>query len=379
MARRVTMHVGLAKTGTTYLQRVCYTNRRLLKRNGVLYPGAKRASHFKASLDLREVKFKGHEYPDSEGAWSRLADSVNGYDGTALVSHETLGRATPSAIDKALSSFDTDDVQIVFTVRDLARQVPAVWQEQLKNQNTIRYQDFLDAIFGSEQGRQRDGKFWTGQDIIALAKRWADVIGPQRVTLVTVPPSGGDPQELWRRYREAVGLPDLDYDLTVAGNSSLGVVEAEILRRLNPRLPDLTWPEYEYRIKRRFAEFELGASGSSGRIVVPLQWQPEVERIAADMRTSIETAGYRIVGDLDDLRPTFPESTGPLPDELPDDVVLDHALRVLGRLAAAPDPEPVAVPKPRSGRKARQPQEPVSYRRRVRALAGRARARIVRG
>jgi hypothetical protein len=165
----------------------------------------------------------------------------------------------------------------------------------------------------------------------------------------------------------------------VAGNSSLGVVEAEILRRLNPRLPDLTWPEYEYRIKRRFAEFELAASSSSGRLVVPPQWQPDVERISADMRTSIEAAGYRVVGDVDDLRPTFPESTSPFPDDLTDDVVLDQTLRVLGRLAAAPDPEPVTVPKPRARNKMPRPREATGYRRRVRALAGRARARIVRG
>ena len=102
MSRTVHLHVGIAKTGTTYLQRTLYANRRALERNGTCYPGREPAAHFFGSLDLRGTTFKGHVYDGVAGAWGRLVALADEFEGTALISHETLAhrprpRATSSA------------------------------------------------------------------------------------------------------------------------------------------------------------------------------------------------------------------------------------------------------------------------------------------
>ena len=83
MARTVFLHVGLAKTGTTYLQRILDSNRELLGATVCCTRGP-RADHFKASLDLRGTTFQGHTYAGSAGAWDRLVDEVDRYEGPRL-------------------------------------------------------------------------------------------------------------------------------------------------------------------------------------------------------------------------------------------------------------------------------------------------------
>jgi hypothetical protein len=370
VARTVFLHVGLAKTGTTYLQRILDSNRELMRRNGVLYPGARRADHFKASLDLRGTTFQGHTYAGSAGAWGRLVDEVDRYDGAAVISHETLARVRRPLIDETVAGFDTDDVRIVMTARDLARQVPAIWQERLKNRSVETYAHFIDSIFASEHGRRRRGLFWEVQDLVGLTRRWGAVVGPEKITIVTVPPSGGDPHELWRRFASALELPDLPYDLEVQSrNASLGVVEAELLRRLNPRLPELTWPEYEYRIKHRFAELNLASYQTAGRLTVPREWHDEVRRISKETVAFLEQSRCRVIGDLTDLAPQLREPFTDAAAGVDDAVVLDLALRVLGRFAAHPD-RAEGVPRRRG--------TPLRPLRKVAALARRVTARIRR-
>ena len=41
------------------------------------------------------------------------------------------------------------------------------------------------------------------------------------------------------------------------------------MRRLNPAVAELSWPEYESRVKKRFAEKTLVTFSNSGRLKVP--------------------------------------------------------------------------------------------------------------
>ncbi len=55
MARRVFWHIGLPKTGTTYLQDVLWSNREgQLRRSGLLLPGTGHREHLGAALEVQE-------------------------------------------------------------------------------------------------------------------------------------------------------------------------------------------------------------------------------------------------------------------------------------------------------------------------------------
>lgn len=342
MSRTVYLHVGIAKTGTTYLQRTLFANRVLLERSGTRYPGPGPAAHFFGSLDLRGATFQGHSYRKVEGAWGRLVAQADAFDGRTLISHETLAHATPADISRAVSGFATDDVRVVITCRDLARQLPAMWQEKVKNRSTTRYHAFLSktlADWSASDGPR--GAFWRAQHLEGLVNRWAEQVGSAGVYVVTVPPRGAPPQELWRRFAMAAELPDVPYVFDEdGGNTSMGVAEAEMLRRLNPLLNDvLDWPQYDTLVKKGLAVQVLGRLGSHGRLTLPSAWRPQVAEIAASTVAFLESADVTVIGDPADLIPAFDDNgdeESRQPADLADADVLDVALRVVATLLAGP-------------------------------------------
>ncbi len=96
MSKRVLLHVGTPKTGTSYLQDVLFRNRRTLAAAGILYPADRFDAHFLAALDLMRLPWGGLE-DEAIGAWDRLAAQVRGLDGTAIISHEILATASRGA------------------------------------------------------------------------------------------------------------------------------------------------------------------------------------------------------------------------------------------------------------------------------------------
>lgn len=350
MSRTVYLHIGLAKSGTTYVQHLLQANRALLEENGFLFPGPKMSAHFLAALDLSGAALGGHRPEDTEGAWSRITEMANKHSGTTLISHEMLAPIPADVIDKCVRDFDTPDVRIVLTARDFGRQVPAVWQERVKNGSAERYGEFLESIFGSD--RARAGGFWRMQYLVDISSRWADAVGADRLTIVTVPKSGADPRELWNRFGTAVELPDLDFNFdSDRANRSLGVAESELLRRLNGHLPELAWPQYVRRVKRRLAEESLAAASTSDRLVVPGNYQQEVIRVAEETIGHVARLGCHVVGDLDDLRPSFPTSNPLTPEAVTDSDLLELALGQLGNYVSrppTPKPEPAPVEQPRN-------------------------------
>jgi hypothetical protein len=344
------LHVGVAKTGTTYLQRLLFANRALLRSNGVLYPGDRPAAHFLASMDLRGAGFGGHEYPGAAGMWKRLTADANAFSGITVISHETLARTRRKTIEQAVEGFKTDDVRVVLTTRDLGRQIPAVWQENVKNRNDQTYTDFLENVLVGvppvdpdkhDTELIRPASFWRTQDLPGLVKRWAAIVGPEKLVVVTVPQPGAERNELWRRFATAVELPDVPYSFDLESeNVSLGAAEAELLRRMIPLVPEtVEWPQWEVRVKRRFAERTLAPIQSAGKIVVPPQWHADVAEISERMIRRLKKLEVPVVGDLDDLRPRFEKATGPLPDDVPESALLSSAVAVLSTMASR-TPEP---------------------------------------
>lgn len=348
MSSTVHLHVGIAKTGTTYLQRTLFRNRSEMERHGTLYPGPVPAAHFYASLDLRRAQFQDHVYEQVDGAWARLVAQADGFAGETVVSHETLAHTKPEAIRQAVADFATDDVRVVVTARDLGRQIPAVWQEKLKNRGEQSYDSYLTRLFdiSRREPAERNG-FWNAQDVTALVARWAAVVGTGNVTVVTVPPPGADRLELWRRFASATRLPDIDYSFPERDNSSLGVAEAELLRRVNPLLAETVgWTDYDRLIKRRLAEGVLGPLSTQGRLTVPAPWRARVDELSAEQVAGLAELGVSVVGDLADLMPVGPDEDAETrqPGELSDGDLLATAVRVVADLASAQRRAPAPAP-----------------------------------
>jgi hypothetical protein len=321
---RVILHVGTPKSGTTYLQDLFWDSRPALAEAGVLCPGDSPAAHFLAALDLADGNFHGWQDPAVPGAWERLAEAARAHTGTTLISHELLGDLSEDAIARVLAALDFAEVHVVVTARDLGRQLPAVWQEDVKNRHFLPFQDFLSIVrpgsgladvprpaAGREEGHA--AAFWLRQDVPALLRRWGATLPGDRLHLVTVPPSGADPATLWRRFAAVLGV-----DPTIARlpegrrNRSLGRAESEVLRRLNEKLGyTVEWPLYESRITHLLGRVTLPERPHSAALTVPDSARQWVAARADTMIADLAALGARVVGDLEDLRIPAVDPAGP--------------------------------------------------------------------
>ena len=317
MTRRVLLHVGAPKTGTSFVQDILFTHRATLRERGILYPADRHDAHFLAALDLMELPWGGLER-EAGGAWDRLVAEVRDWPGTAIISHEILGTASRVQVARALESLGAHsgtEVHLVYSSRDLVRQIPAEWQENVKHRRTKPYGRFLENLRDEQRSAEVAQWFWGVQEVPDVLDRWAESLPRDRVHLVTVPPPGSSPTLLWERFAGLFGIDAAEFAPTDRANTSLGVPESAMVRRLNERLNDVL-PNHHYRtfVRELLVHRNLSSRPGSPRLSLP----EDAYRWASDLGRSwvseLALRGYDVVGDLDDLVP------GPaLPFTDPDD------------------------------------------------------------
>ena len=335
MTRKVLLHVGTPKTGTSYLQDVLFRNRETLERAEILYPADRFDAHFLAALNLMQLPWGGLE-SEAHGAWDRMAAAVRAWPHTAIISHEILATASRTQIARALSSLGHPDteVHLVLSVRDLVRQIPAEWQENVKHRSAFSYHDFLATI----RDPAREGRvapwFWGVQEIPDILNRWAADLPPERVHLVTVPAPGGPPDLLWERFCEAFGIGDLDLDREgERTNPGLGVPEIALMRRINLKVNSAVPPtRYRPLVRELLAHQTLSRRTGSPRLTLPPDVHPWAQQLAGAWIDEIKARGYHVVGDLGDL--LGPPATVPYadPDHPVESEVADAALDAIRAL-----------------------------------------------
>ncbi len=335
MTRRVLLHVGAPKTGTSFVQDILFTHREVLRERGILYAADRHDSHFLAALDLMELPWGGLER-QAGGAWDRLADEVRAWPGTAIISHEILGTASRVQVDRALASLRGDDedaeIHVVYSARDLVRQIPAEWQENVKHRRTKKYGTFLATLQDPGRTSEVAQWFWGVQEVPDVLDRWAGTLPRERVHIVTVPPPGASPTLLWERFAGLFDLDPAEFRPGDRANASLGVPESAMVRRLNKRLNDVL-PNEHYRLLVRELLVHQHLSGRSGsaRLALP----EDVHRWASELGRSwvseLALRGYDVVGTLDDLVPGDPRPYAD-PDTCEERLVAEAALDALATM-----------------------------------------------
>jgi hypothetical protein len=305
VSKRVLLHVGTPKTGTSYLQDVLFRNRRTLAAADILYPADRFDAHFLAALDLMRLPWGGLE-AEAVGAWDHLAEQVRAHRGTAIISHEILATASRAQAGRALESLghgSGTEIHLVLSARDLVRQIPAEWQENVKHRSAITYGAFLDQIQDPLRESRIATWFWGVQELPDILNRWGHDLPPEQVHLVTVPPAGGPHQLLWKRFSVALGLDGLDLDLEgERSNPSLGAPETALVRRIN-RAANRELPPADYRplVRELLAHQTLSRRAASPRLALPPDVHPWTQQVTAAWVAEIEQRGYDVVGDLHDL------------------------------------------------------------------------------
>lgn len=300
----VCLHVGAMKSGTSYLQHVLSSNREALLAAGVLFPGRRWRDQVLAAEDAVGILPKGKQA--TPGAWRALAEEVMAFEGpTSVISMESLSAGDRAAAERVVESFPGRRVKVILTARDLARVVPAQWQESIKNGAPLAYDKFL-ALISTKGAKRLPGAraFWGPQDLGRILRTWQPFVEPADLVVVTVPGAGAPRDVLWQRFSEAAELPRLDVDLTVAANESLGATSAELMRQLNRLAQKRDLPRQTQAVlKQTLAKQILSQRAESEPILeLPDAYRAWAARASDQIIDDITTVSPTVIGDIDDLR-----------------------------------------------------------------------------
>ena len=232
MVDRVFVHIGLPKTATSYLQTIIWSNREELRSRGVVVPGAERRDHLWASRTVRQEPRQDRAQERQRTAWARLRSELAGAEGTGLVSHEFFAAAATEQAEAMVAALAPAEVHLVVTAREPLGLFTASWQESLKNGSTTPMPDYGRTVSDKPSVIWN----WRTLDLRLVLERWTAAVPAERVHVLVLDPTAPR-EDVWHRFGDVVGFPTEGIDLSGSfPNPSMGVAEAETLRRVNGRL-----------------------------------------------------------------------------------------------------------------------------------------------
>jgi len=381
MTRRVVLHIGAMKTGTTYVQQVLFEHRDVLHERGVLVPGRRWSDQVHAVQDLLDM-------PDDDpavtgrrggsglaGSWDGLvSEVVASEDEVAVVSMEFLSFATLPYAERAVAAFGDAEVRVVLTVRDAAAVAPAQWQTAVVSGGTDDWPTFqrgvrratgvVGKVLNRLQHDEARETFLRAQLVPRILETWAGAAGVGALRVVTMPPPGSPRGLLWERFCRAAGIDGRNCERADRANESLGYASTELLRRVNLALDLSSQTEHNKTVKDHLAQRALASRSGEERARLDPDTAAAAMGFNEVTRAAVATAGLEVVGDLGDLpvhaedatAPIDPRQEPPGPEEL---------------LAAARTAYPVMVAlcRRRAGRIADRGGRP-RLKRRLQALGG---------
>lgn len=331
--REVYVHIGLPKSGTTYLQSALRISRDDLARQHVLFPGTATDFQRRAAWDLLGRRLSGVAQQHVPGTWRRLVDEVRAWEGDKIViSEEFLVHARLREIRRMKRDFAPAQMHVVVTVRDLERTIRSMWQQELAMSRTWTLAEFVTAVREPASGSATAGvRFWLRFDLDRILRTWSTVVPPERIHVVVVPPSGAAAGLLAERFAEAVGLdPGV---LTLPDepvNVSVGVVGAEVLRRLNSSLAGrLNDRQYIYLMKHVIRPALSQRDGVPIR--VPEQDLDWIRKRGDALADVLRDQPYHVVGDPAELVPQTVDPTEQVSEQVDEDAVAQAAVAALSQ------------------------------------------------
>ncbi|MEQ6903550.1 hypothetical protein [Nocardioides sp. YIM 152588] len=368
MARRVFVHVGLPKTGTSYLQSVFWPQRDRLRELGLLVPGRERRDHLLSSLIVREDDNVHRRGPGAAEAWQVVTAETAAHPGTALISHEFFCSASTEQFRRMVADLAPAEVHVVITAREPLGLFTSSWQESLKNRATAPLADYSRR----ESDDPRVTWNWRALDLGLVLERLRPVLPDERVHVI-VSPGPGDPRdELWRRFATVIGIDPDAVDVADAfPNASMGVVEAELLRRVNAHLGSFQTAQERARWIRTVLADRLLVTPDAERFW-PGEDRVEDARRRGDRAADLLAAGgYDVLGDPARLRVPAELPPRRRPDEVTEAELLEASVRLnaqlLGELRGRARSEAPGTP---TADDADASRRTAGLRSRLRALAG---------
>ncbi|WP_062206364.1 hypothetical protein [Demequina salsinemoris] len=307
----VVLHVGLPKTATSTLQRSVEASREALAADGAVPLWSDgRNNHLAFQLAAEGSR-------TSSELLAPMSDAL-GTPGARrfLLSAEVISRFQRAQIRRVLDRLPGEQVQVVVTLRSIAGLIGSNWQERVKAGREESFEDFVPRVLEDPSLLDTDRATRPDADGSLTFERWAELVGPENVTVVVLPPS--DRGYVLRTFEALLGAQ--------AGvmtgedvNASLSWDQIEFVRALNGRLTHLGNRVERSNLVREGVCLALmqqpeGREAAGPSITLPGSAAAEVQRAACAYADRIRATGVNVIGDLDVLASASAcVSDGPLP------------------------------------------------------------------
>lgn len=331
MAKRLFVHVGAMKSGTTYLQGLFSRNRERLEESGIRWVRASRT-------EVTQLREADQPITSAKSMARRLRAAAEGWDRDLLCSMELMGTRGARFQRRLVAASGADEVHIIVTARDLSRVIPSRWQTTTHNGHSWTWEEYVRSVCSDDPDATAPGRtFWRHQDLPRMFRAWSAVAEPHRMYLATVPANSTDRQLLWHRFAEILGVDPTGYldPKPARANPSLSMAAAEVLRRVNTLVGDLSYQQYRRGVTNMVYRMFGERSADEPPLQVPAAYRDWIEQRARQMNDELTKLGVNIVGDLDDLLPTSPRPDGVQTVEIGDAEMLDTAVAGLAATARA--------------------------------------------
>ena len=303
MSKRVVLHVGLAKTGTTSFQHACHRHRRLLARHGILYPRA--LCGFAKNHSPLAASYLAHRPHDPTiamkvvpraAAVARLAAEMaaSPCPVTLLSSehfsiHFDLYEAAHLAEDLSAHA-----PEIVVAIREPYGRFLSMWNTQVTAGGALSLEDYARTILVP------DNRFISIRETLSI---WRETFGPERVHLVDWDAGGDVAAAILARCGMDAPMPQgarRRVSLPLSAIETLRLVNAAIAAR-QPADGLAAWTQrsaFSLLAHRRLAR----APGAGGKPIVSPQTMRALDIIhAQDAAWLADTYGMRLASMRDRL------------------------------------------------------------------------------
>ncbi|GAB4083714.1 hypothetical protein GCM10028784_03440 [Myceligenerans cantabricum] len=327
------IHIGMPKSGSTAIQEAARGARAALQEHGALYPGED-VNHIKAASWLTDIPIKHLPDPGPRRQWwDRIKQDIDAAgDKRVLFSYEGICWAD---IDGARHTVENMDGPLhgLLVLRNLGSFAPSRWQQIIKSGRVQGYHEFLREAFSSADPAEGVSPGLHRSDGYSLPARWAEVLGPENLTVVVLEKS--HPDRLLSTVEQMLGLPErllLDVPKGAGANRGLTATESALIVELNRRVlgewnaarPDHRRLVFNGAVPRLVNARVPGPD--EHRIGTPrwaLEAAADVGKLLAD---DVRASGVRVIGDLDELSRVgtgVEDEPAVLPETIPTDIALE--------------------------------------------------------
>ena len=304
--KKLIIHPGFHKTGTTALQQALSEVRAELSQANFNYPRIAGTAHHRAARSVIEKtwgwKNRGGRSADPI-EWKKLERKLSSNNGTAIISSEFFSEADQMQLANLAKLLSGVDVQVIFTWRPLPFMLASSYQQYLKYGMKKSYAEWLDSIFEVPGEAKFTPSFWKRNlhgDVVA---RWVETFGGENVSLIAVDET--KPTYLYESFADLAGIPSglLKEPVQVEINRSLTFTEASLLLEINRTYPnDGDWESYEIFIRKGNIKALTGSNKfevSDEKILTPDWAIAKAAELNSQSVAQIKSLGIKIIGDLD--------------------------------------------------------------------------------